>query len=230
MPKRVLGIDLAPNHGGFVELVDGELGRVWYVSDYAGSAKRSQRGTYLKGPNTTDRQLKLIARLAFWERYLWALFDSDDFDFVGLEDYALDANQGAHYTGEVSGLCKMLLLVHKIPFRLHGPSVVKMFAAHNGNASKLAMLRTARDRWDADFSRYDHVPKDPNQVNTQTSEDLSDALAVAHVVWAEVQVRSGEKLLSDFPEKEVAVFNRMTKAQPLPLLEREWLRLDALPG
>jgi hypothetical protein len=103
-----------------------------------------------------------------------------------------------------------------------------MFAAHNGAADKNQMREAVRDRWGQDFTCYDPPPnKKTGKQDHQTSEDLSDALAVAQLVWTEYQLRHGLIALSDLHEQEIRVFNRITKGQPVALLNREWITQES---
>ena len=230
-PTVVMGMDLALNHAGLIELKDGEPSWFRYVTSQAGAAKQSKKhGVRLKLDVPTkfrDKQHLAAIRIAWWENFLWQVLEERQPDYVGIEDYALDATQGAHQLGELGGVARLLLMVHDIPFRLHGPGTVKMFAAHHGGAGKNRMEEAVRERWGVDFREFNQ-PISPNAKkgqDTTVCEDLSDALAVAKMVWAEVQLRRGDITTSDLEhEKEIQVFNRTTDVHPVNLLNREWIR------
>jgi hypothetical protein len=174
-----------------------------------------------------DKQHFNAIRIAWWENYLWQVIEDRKPDFVGIEDYALDLAQGAHQLGELGGLARIMLMIHEVPFRLHEPQTVKMFTAHNGNAGKNQMEKAARERWGIDFRDYNQPIKEGAKKgqDTEVCEDLSDALSVAKLVWAEVQIRRGDLTMDMLEhEKEIQVFNRTTKAYPVNLLNREWIR------
>lgn len=233
---RVIGFDLALNHGAAVELDDGVP--VWwrYYTDIASSAERGkEHATRLQlPPSAKERQQRQMLRLAQIEHWI----DKEVLvprapDFAGIEDYAIRAEQGAHYMGEVGGVARLLLWFRGIPFRLHDPISVKMYATHDGTAQKDAVERAMTERYpDVDFARY-NPPKStkPNKrgkipkENRQTSEDLADALAVAELVWVECQLRSGIIQMKDLDHpKKIQVFNRITKTYPVSLLGREWIQ------
>lgn len=229
---KVHGWDLALNHAGFVELVDGELNDFWYVTDLAGSAGRSKKhGTRLVPAKTKDRQERAMIRLAWWEHFIdKRILMPRKPDFVGIEDYALDASHGAHYKGELGGIARILCWFRGTNFRLHDPISIKMFVSHDGTCQKDGIERAVKKRWGVDFDKFNQPPsaptaKRPNpRPNRQTSEDLADAFGVAWLVWTEYLLRTGQMMLSELPEKEVRVFNRITKSYPVNLLERDWLR------
>jgi Holliday junction resolvasome RuvABC endonuclease subunit len=227
----VQGWDVSLNHAAFVELTDGELTNLWYVTDNAGSAKRSKHGFRLVVPDTKDRGQRSVSRLALLEEYISKVVLKRAPDFVGIEDYAIREEQGAHYLGEIGGIIRLLCWHRKIAMRLHDPVSVKMFVAHDGTAKKDSVERAVSERWDKDFSSYNPVPsgKKNNKgklptPNRRTSEDLADALAIAQMVWNEVQLRRGEILLSSLHAKEIQVYNRVTKTYPMSLLDREWIK------
>lgn len=223
---KVLGCDISLNHGGIVELTDGELSNFWYYTDLAGSAGRSKRGHRM--PTWTkikDRQVKQMVRLAWIENFLdKTVFMKSLPQFVGIEDYALDVGHGAHYQGEVGGIARILCWFRGFNMRLHDPISLKMYAAHNGTAGKEQVEQAAMDRWDVDFATVNQpANKKTGVMNRQTSQDLCDALALAKLVDLEVRLRAGVTLLKDLHEKEVRVFNRVTKTYPVGLLDREWI-------
>jgi Holliday junction resolvasome RuvABC endonuclease subunit len=230
----VHGWDLALNHSGFVELENGELSNFWYFTTEAGAAKKSKKhGFRLILPTAAkmkDKQQRAMERLTWNENFIKEHILSRNPDYIGIEDYAVRADQGAHQLGEMGGVARMLVWHSGSKLRLHDPISIKMFAAHDGTASKDEVERMVEKRWDCDFSKYNQpiskpTKKNPDPKENRTvSEDLCDAFAIAKLVWTEVQLRAGKILLSDLHEKEVRVFNRVTKSYPVSLLGREWLK------
>lgn len=217
----VQGWDVSLNHSAMVELTDGELTDFRYVTDKAADAKASPRGERInveamKRQAGKDRNRWTMARLVEMSAHLRSWADRAP-DYVGVEDYATGADQGAHFIGEIGGQARLSLWNAGVPYRLHGPSVLKMFVAHDGSATKEEVQIAALERWGVDFLKYDKVK------GRQTSEDLTDAYSIAQMVWMEVQLRRGLIRLSDFHEKEIRVFHRVTKANPVCLLEQEWI-------
>jgi Holliday junction resolvasome RuvABC endonuclease subunit len=219
---KIQGWDLALNHSACVELTDGELTGWWYVTDRKADADRGKgRGTYYKTPDRKkqpDRHRAAMERLAFMEG-VFASWLSHSPDFVGIEHYAMGQSTNAYHIGELGGVARMLCWSAGVPFRLHGPGVVKMFVAHDGSCQKDEVERAVEERWGFGFSTYN-----ANKEKRQTSEDLADAFGVAQMVWAEVRFRRGDLQLSELHPKEVQVFNRITKAMPLCLIDREWIQ------
>lgn len=228
---KVVGFDLALNHMAAVELTDGVMTDHWFMTDIAATAaKANGHGVRLAKPKTKEKQIMQIHRLAQLEHFIdkTVLMPSSP-DYVGIEDYAIRAEQGAHYMGEVGGVCRILCWFRGIPFRLHDPQSVKMFIAHDGTCQKDSVERAIQERFGVDFGEY-NPPKakptarnpNPNQ-NRVTSEDLADAYSVAWMVWTEIQLRAGEITLKELHPKEIQVFNRITKTYPVSLLDREWI-------
>lgn len=225
----VHGWDLSLNHGGFVELLDGEVSWFRYATEKAGAANKSkEHGRRLKLPTKlNDKDVISALRLAWWEKFIWQMLEERKPNYVGIENYAIDLAQGAHYLGEIGGVARLILMMFGIPFRLHEPQTIKMFTAHNGNAGKNQMQAAVNKRWGIDFGEYNQPIKvgAKKGQDTTVSEDLSDATAIAKMVWTEVQLRRGDIRTSDLEhEAEVRVFNRVTKAYPKNLLDREWIQ------
>lgn len=228
---KIIGMDLGLNHSAYVELTDGELSNYWYLTTAAGSAKQSRRGERLLLLKTKDKQAMAMRRLNDIVQFInrKVLRKNSLPDYIGIEDYAIRAEQGAHYLGEIGGLVRYLVYGRRIKLRLHDPNSVKMFTTHDGMAQKDAIERAVKKRWKVDFSKFNQPrpkptkkkPK-PTQKRT-TSEDLCDAYAIAKMVWTEVLLRNGHILMKELHPKEIQVFNRITKAYPMSLLDRDWI-------
>jgi Holliday junction resolvasome RuvABC endonuclease subunit len=228
---KVLGLDISLNHGAGIELTNGKISDFFYYTNKAGSAKQSWRATRIPSAiyKTKDNQRISVSRLSWLKEYLTYTISNLYPQYVGLEDYAVGAERGSHYLGEIGGITRLIIYESGFKLRLHDPTSVKMFAAHDGTCRKDAVARAVKDKWGCDFSSFDQPSPRPTKKNPeptrnkQTSEDLCDAYAIAQMVWTEVKLRSGCILLSDLHEKEIRVFNRTTKTYPVNLLNREWI-------
>jgi len=220
----VRGCDLSLNHGAIVELKNGKFNDFWFYTDKSCSAKTHENGMHIKlssNKQQPDKQLKSVFRLNLINDFLSKIIcDRHSVDFYGIEDYAFSASQGAHQIGEVGGAVRIKLWIVRIPFRLHDPLSIKMFVTHDGTAKKDLVEECVKNRWGLDFSKYNG----PNNKNRQTSEDLSDAFGIAKMVWTEYLLRTGKLELSSLHEKEIQVFNRITKTYPVNILGREWIK------
>jgi len=220
----VQGCDISLNHGAVVQLKDGELDNFWYYTDKVGSAQRSKKhGSRVEVPTPTkqpDKQIRSAIRLDWVSIWIDRVALSHRPHFAGLEDYALGADQGAHYLGEIGGQARRLLWLRGVRFRLHDPIAVKLFVTHDGTAQKDLVEEFVMNRWKVDFSDFNAKSKKPNR---QTSEDLCDAFGLAQLVWIEYLLRKGRIKLSSLHEKEIQLFNRVTKAYPINVLGREWI-------
>lgn len=235
MTKKIIiqGWDIALNHSGFVELTDGELTNFWYITNVKSSADKSKEHGYrLVLPKTKERQVNSAHRLDLIIEYIKDVVLSSEGnrpDYVGVEDYALNKHHGSHYMGEIGGLVRYLLWRRMIPYRLHDPRSVKMFATFDGSAQKDLVEEKVNERWGIDFGKYNQPAPKPTKRKPEpvqkrgTSEDLCDAYAVAKLIWTEVQLRSGDLLLKELHPKEIQVFNRVTKTYPVSLLDRDWI-------
>jgi Holliday junction resolvasome RuvABC endonuclease subunit len=211
----------------------------WYVTDLVGSFNKSKEHairSYKEKPKNRDKQQKAVERLAHMGGIIQGLLSNHSPDYVGIEDYALREEQGAHQLGEIGGIAR--LMCHLLPtrLRLHDPMTVKMFGAWDGSCSKEYMRQLCIKRWNLqEFEECDQPLSKPNKrvtnpkPNYQTSGDLVDAYTVAKMVWAEVQIRMGTKTLADLEnDKERRVFLRVTKTYAVNLLEREWICAESL--
>ena len=230
---RVHGWDLSLNHLGIVELTNGALTRLWYVTDILKSWKNGKGfAELIKPPKSLDKQTMPLWRLVWWEEFITEFIDSNPTEYVGIEDYAFAKPQGAHQMGELGGIFRKEFWKAGSKMRYHDPMSVKMFVAHNGHADKWQMEDAVYKKWGIDFSRYNPPRSGPTKKNPdghqnrQTSEDLADAFGVAQLVWLEYQLRKGLTTLDQLHEKEIQVFNRTTKSYPVNILGRNWIQRE----
>jgi hypothetical protein len=229
MKKDVLvqGFDVSLNHGAVVQLRNGKLDDFWYYTDVAGSASRSKKQGYrveIPTPKKQpDKQIRSAIRLDWVSKWIDRIPLAHKPHFAGLEDYALGADQGAHYLGEIGGQARRLLWLRGVRFRLHDPIAVKLFVTHDGTAQKDLVEEFVMSRWKVDFGMYNDPKSRSKTKARQTSEDLCDAFGLAQLVWTEYLLRKGKIKLSSLHEKEIQLFNRVTKAYPINILGREWI-------
>ena len=229
---RVIGADISLNHGAMVELTDGERTGFWYYTNIASSASRSKEHgarirTKTKDTDRARRQQFQMERLAWVGGWITRRLKESAPDLFCLEDYAVRAEQGAHYLGEVGGLARLQCFMRGIRLRLHDPMSLKLFVTHDGSAQKDLMEEFVKERWGWDYGQFNPPPpKNPKQKqNRVTSEDLADASSLAQLGWAEWRIRKGEITMADLAhDQERRVFNRTTKTYPTNLLDRDWIQ------
>jgi len=225
----VLGIDLALNHSGFVEL-DSIMGNmVWwhFVSDTESHSKgiRPANAAHMphkKGKGKAaegDREKVNAERLAWWQLHMAWILHSRTPKYVGIEDYAIQAQSNSSYQiGEVGGVARLAAFEVGASLRLIDPMTVKMFGAHHGLAEPETVAEEVRTRW-PETQVWDKLPNLPRI-------DLACAYVVARMVYVETKLRSGTMQLKDLEhDKERAVFTRCTQANPVSLLGRDWITL-----
>lgn len=220
----ILGIDLALNHSGFVELdeVMGQMTWWHFVSDTPSHTRRQPHGSFMphkKDKHKTDREQINAERLAWWQIQLSWILHSRTPKYVGIEDYAIQAQSNSAYQiGEVGGVARLCSMEVGAKMRLIDPMTVKMFSAHMGNAEPETVAEEVRTRW-PETRVWNDLPDVPRI-------DLACAYVVARMVYVESKLRDGTMQLKDLEhDKERAVFTRCTKALPVSLLGREWIAL-----
>lgn len=218
----VLGADVSMNHGGFVYLDEaGEMTAYRFVTDRLKTARKSAaHGTHMPTSKIRDMHARGLVRLSFWTTYFTNILEPAE--YVGAEDYAYRMPMNAHQIGEVGGQFRLKAWLRRKKIRFHDPSTVKMFAAYDGSADKREVAHFAKQRWPEakKFERYSH--ETARGAFTEVEEDLCEALAIAKLVWLEIQLRAGVVKLSDLHTKEIQVFNRTTDRWPVNILGREW--------
>lgn len=109
----------------------------------------------------------------------------------------------------------MLLARCRPKLRLHDPMSVKLYGAHHGSAKPETVMMAVYERW-PETQAWQSLAMNPQL-------DLTAAYVIADMVYQEERLRTGQATLKEFHQKEIAIFNRTTKANPTNLLSRDWI-------
>jgi hypothetical protein len=224
-----VGWDQSLNHAGVVAL-DPEGCEVGVIVLANQARHATRKGTYRipkkvreADPDPVYREaVRLLWLRAFYREARGRLYEMAheigvDRIFVGIEDYAYRAPQGAHQLGEAGGMLVATMFDgNGISVRKHDPSTVKRFATGRGDAGP-DDVRLYANRLGHDFTGWG-VEGDYPPV-----EELDDAFVLASMVRQEVLVRAGVLPLADLDEHERSIFLRVTKRNPVNLLARPWI-------
>lgn len=157
------------------------------------------------------------------EQYLWMyehiLEAVSDCAYVALEDYSYGSKgRSVFQIGEYVGGLKTRLFEAGLQLRMYEPTVVKMFATGKGNCDKIAMC----DKFDEDKEDIIDLTKLPN--HKQPKEDIVDAYYTSKLLYTELTLRYGIKLLKEMNEETIKIFNRVTKVNPENILTRDFIQ------
>jgi len=147
--------------------------------------------------------------------------------YVNIEDYAVGAQSASVYQiGEAGGIIRHYFLRHikRTQLRLTNPSSLASWIGKGAKSSKRFRIAKAH-------KEGFRIPKGlTKQVNVKGSPeldgpgtDLADAYWLADMVRTEVQLRLGTQALSDLPQHQRDVVNKVTKANPIGLLTRHFI-------
>lgn len=217
------GADPAINHAALVVLYgSGSINQINFLTTKKTYAARYDRyADFLPIDTSEDTHVRNLLRLThveeWWERVA-LLNEPSRSVYAAVEDYALGQARRAHQIGEAGWCCRRAFLKAGVPFRLHDPGSVKIFATGKGTADK-EQMKAAYAGTDYETWIVEKFPKLPKEVE----EDIYDALTLARMCRTEFLLRRGDVSLKDLDEKERRAFNRVTKANPVNILGREWI-------
>jgi len=237
---KIQGWDLSLNHAGFVE-IESDTGRVTWWRVYVSVKKhiaRFGKANAIAMPRTWDKlrdpQQRSLDRLAWWAESYGEMLHARRPDLVVIEDYAFGSEGNKGYpTGEMGGAARLACREYRALQRWHDPGTLKMFVAHNGAAKMPEYIAAAKARWPGALRRQDGDAVDVNGdadsrgalvVACQADGDLMIALGLAHLGCFELMLREGRVTLGGQHPKIIQAFNRCTKARPISLLGRDWIR------
>lgn len=215
---KVLGMDMALNHSGFVTLDDYHNILWWgYTTDKATHVKQNGTRMQIPKPENKDANQFSLWRLLWWQKIIGDVIACQEPSYVGIEDYAFSTRGMPHLKGELGGVARLAAINNGAKLRLHDPTSIKMYIAHNGLAKPETVAGAVFERWPETKKAWDGE-------TDLVKQDLAVAYAIARMVLDEIMLRMGKLQLKDFHEKEVQVWNRTTKAYPVSILGREFLR------
>lgn len=232
----VVGCDVSLNHGGFCFFDSkGEVCSWRFFHDVKKYVKAEPDHGVLtgmkKGKDETSHAYDV--RRAYNYRNLFAAHVLEHLcvreSVFSIEGYAI--HQGASSTNrllqiaELTGLLKDQIYSGGGRMRIHDPMSVKMFASH-GRATKMEMRAAAANvdgflLPDSLFKVKKIKGKDEDLDGPGT--DVVDAYWLGKMALTELRLRSGELVMSDLPENQIKVFNRVTKAFPVNVLARPFV-------
>ena len=135
---------------------------------------------------------------------------------VCIEGYAYGASGQLTQIAEITGVIKKLLTDINCKIRIHDAKSIKMWATGNGNADKDAMLKAA--------CKFISIP---DYIKKHTiAYDIADSYFLMDILRKELQVREKPSLLDTLSLKKKQIFNRVTKANPVNLLDRDWIERE----
>lgn len=219
-----LGCDISLNHGAMVLIEGGVVQKVFLYSDTKKVVEAGRKLGYetyhvdtagMKKKAGKDKKLFEALRLHRLKNIFALVVTTARPDYACIEDYAYGAKSASHLQiGEAGGAMRLVLMYREVPFRLHEPGSIKMYIAWDGAAQKDKIAASVQERWGVSFS----PEVDPEG-------DLADAYGVARLLQDEVQLRAGIGALAGRHPKEIEVFNRVTKQNPVNLLARPFIRV-----
>lgn len=139
-------------------------------------------------------------------------------DYVAFEDYAYGATGKVFHIAEATGLAKYFFYKMGTKLRFYDPGTIKMFATGKGNADKIRMEDCYNEKHNDTKFDLEFLPK-----YKSPKSDIIDSHYIARLLQQELIIR--KNLWS--PEKGTVlhkIFNRVTKGNPIKLLEREFIQ------
>ena len=160
--------------------------------------------------------------------------------YIALEGYAFSGKGKVFDIAESTGMLKEKLYKYGCSIRIHDPLSVKLWATGKGNANKYEMVTSARYSGfnppeklfakGSEFKKTFAVGPEPGNILTHDltgpGVDLCDAYHLAKMLYTELEVRAGRLSLEDLTQSQRDIFNRTTKAYPVNLLARPFIKKD----
>lgn len=147
--------------------------------------------------------------------------------YVGIEDYAYSASGRITELSEMChGLKEMVWEELGAHIRIYDIASIKMWSTGAGNADKIAM-EDAYLKLDQKFD-LSYMPLVREKKSGVPSDNIIDAFFINKMLQQELLIRDGILLLKNLPEQSRRIYNRVTKAEPINLLDRDFIKKDSV--
>jgi len=200
----ILGIDPSLNGTAFVKMQNFKVLDFWF---FTGVIKNSKNEHAILNRDTETKRLNNIFE------FLINLTKKHKFDYAAVEDYAFGAKSNSVFQiGGVGEMVRLQLYRSGIPFRDYEPSKVKKFATGSGSAEKSEMVLAAY-KTGFDVGQFG-----------KNGEDLADAFWIGSMLTSELFLHKNKDYIGSLNKKQLETFNEITKAYPIPLLNRPFYK------
>jgi len=221
MSITIAGIDISMNGTGMTILkLDDDLNII--ESSYRGFTttaaqyKKDTENQFLL--NKKNYQHELLQFIAVADQITKWCVDAG-VEYAAIEGYSFGSIGKTFNMAENCGLIKTSLLKAGIKLRIYDPNSIKKIATGDGSAKKENMLEA-----------FNEIPVNEKvditklgSPTTHPSEDIIDAFFMAKLLRLELSLRKGLVTLRDLNEDQISVFNRVTKAFPVNILDTPFI-------
>lgn len=143
--------------------------------------------------------------------------------WVAFEDYAFSATGQVFKLAEACGALKIKFFELGYKIRLYDPPTIKLFASGMGNSDKIAMEHAYNKVKKEDKLDLDFLPLVQDKKAGNPKDNLIDAFYIMKQLQLELKVRAGLLELKNLDENQRRVFLRVTKSNPINLLEKPFM-------
>lgn len=219
-----VGLDLSVNRWGVVAMDRAGVVHDWrymtslkkYVGPHSESVPVKQKNEDRDSFGASRRST--VASLVLGLIYEWL-----PQCMVNIEHYAYAARGFTHQIAEVGGIVRDGLWVNEIPYRETDPQSVQMWSGRGGNCTKLARVQEAQQRnCPVPLELWGSRKNGTGDLDGPAT-DIADAFFLADMLRVEVLLREGKVRLDELAQYERNVINRVTKANPVGLLNRPFI-------
>jgi len=217
---NILGIDFSKNSPGVVRLNLDDKTLEVIDTDYLGfstvkkvcDADTQIQHYHIKNSFHNDIQKAQFMRDTICD---WITYDPD---YCAFEGYAMKADGRVFDIAETTMCTKLMIYDWEIPIRIYDPNSIKIYATEKGNSDKIRIVD--------EFEKFSGIKPDLSNLPEYKSpkEDIVDAFWVAKLLQTELQLRRGLIQLKNLTLKQIEVFNRVTKGNPINILGTPFIK------
>ncbi|MDD5651324.1 MAG: hypothetical protein PHF86_13075 [Candidatus Nanoarchaeia archaeon] len=231
----VIGIDASLNHTGVV-MIDQDKGNIIdlsYIAEKKSDLRPKFNCAYFSKPNGKTKSnnsenwsmLRYRLNKQWFSKTLKKLRCKGKITHAIIEGYAYNAaSRPIFETGGWGELIRYILLVNHIPYRVVDPMSLRSFSGayleKGREDKKYVMYKTA-------LQEQPIIKQFPVNINEMVGpgSDIADAYLAARMLLCELKLRKGLIMLSQIPEHERRVYIRVTKSNPVNILDQDFCSL-----
>jgi len=136
--------------------------------------------------------------------------------YIAIEGYAMHASGQLLQIAEIAGVIKNIFYPDNWKIRMHDPLSVKLWATGKGNADKFEMVQKAKDDGI-------NIPEYLFKKKEDPGADVADAYFLMKMLETELKIRSNPLEMKNATDEQKRVFNRVTKANPVNILDTSFI-------
>lgn len=237
---KIVGIDASPHSTGLVKFTLDEnlnileIERLGFFGYTIPKKKKDWEVPSFKNIISYDEEaFDFFNRTIMMMNHIWPFIS--DCEYTSIEDYSLFGSGLTFQLAEFCSQIKFESIRNGTNVRLIEPLTLKMFATNSGKAQKPEMYDAFVSDSNSHLLDLSDLPQIKvhgkgqfaglrNKDGISPLSDIIDSFWLGILLIEELRIRKGVNQLSDLPPHHSHILSRKTKANPIPIYKKDFIR------